>query len=133
MIRPQPKATPRRLEGKREPIDTRGLRFKKKHYPRDSRFMALVRAGTCEIKGRKGHTCYRVDRKVINEFAHADLDKGMGIKGSDRDGICLCHSAAVEQTSLSWKRFEAKYGIDRRAIAAANRKRFEQITRKEIR
>jgi hypothetical protein len=130
-ITPIPKPTPRRLEGKREPIDTRGLKHAKKHYPRDSRFMALVRRAVCEIRGKKGHVCFRVDGRVVNEFAHTDLDKGMGIKNSDLDGICLCHSAAVEQTTIGWKRFEAKYGIDRRAIAEANRERYARIARKE--
>lgn len=132
-VQPIPKPTPRRLEGKREPIDTSALRLAKKHFPRDSKFMTFVRRGTCEIRGRKGHTCFRVNGKVVNEFAHADFDKGLGIKGSDLDGICLCHAAAVEQTQISWKRFEAKYGIDRRAIATANRERYERITRKETR
>jgi hypothetical protein len=124
-----PKPTPRRVEGKATPMDTRGLKHPKKHYARNRRFMAFVREGTCEIRGLKGHICWRVSGRVVNEFAHSDIDKGMGIKNADTDGICLCHAAAVEQTTIGWKRFEAKYEIDRRAIAAANREKFARTTR----
>jgi hypothetical protein len=133
VITPIPKPTPRRLEGKREPIDTRGLHLAKKHYARDSKFQAFVRKGRCEVHGRGDHICFRVDGKVVIEFAHCGVDKGVGVKCADEWGIALCHSAHREQHDIGWKRFEKKYGIDRLKIAAANHETYSRITGKEVR
>jgi hypothetical protein len=104
-----------------------------KHYARDSKFQAFVRKGRCEVHGHRDHICFRVDAKVVIEFAHCGVDKGVGVKCADEWGIALCHSAHREQHDIGWKRFEKKYGIDRLKIAAANHETYSRITGKEVR
>lgn len=56
--------------------------------------------------------------------AHGPVN-GMGSKGGDDGAISLCRVHHDEQHTLTWPVFEAKYGIDRAAIAAEHYARFK--------
>jgi hypothetical protein len=57
---------------------------------------------------------------VVVDFAHVPAIEGRGVgqKASDLgNGFGMCHGFHMEQESLGWKRFAAKYSINPRAIA----------------
>lgn len=91
---------------------------------RDSKYRAFVRSHGCYIRGKANHRCLRT-----HDCAHVE-GRGTGTKADDHLTIDLCRAAHMEQHAIGWKRFEAKYGIDRYArveeLLAEWEKRFER-------
>lgn len=83
---------------------------------RNASHLSWVRGHCCAIEGRNGHECAG---KI--EAAHVRLgtDGGMGVKPSDSWTLSLCTAAHAEQHNIGEPAFQAKYGLDMKAVAAA--------------
>jgi hypothetical protein len=69
----------------------------------------------------RSHGCCIPECDAVQvEFAHvrSAATAGTGQKPHDAFGVSLCHTHHDEQHRLGLARFEAKYGIDLRALAA---------------
>jgi len=69
----------------------------------------------------RGHACSACGSRTAIECAHVrnGTDGGTGIKPSDRWCISLCKECHTRQHQIGEPAFEAAWGIDMKAIAAA--------------
>lgn len=81
----------------------------------------LVSREGCSV----GNQIHRIASRGKCDPAHGPVN-GMSSKGGDDGIITLCRLHHEEQHALTWPVFEAKYGIDRAAIAAEHYARYKQ-------
>jgi hypothetical protein len=70
---------------------------------------------------RRHHCCVPDCLNIAIECAHVrtGTDGGIGLKPSDRWTVSLCSAHHAEQHRLGERRFEVRYGLDLRALAAS--------------
>ena len=70
---------------------------------------------------RRHHCCVAGCLAITIECAHvrSGTDGGVGLKPSDRWTVSLCSAHHAEQHRIGERRFERRYGIDLRSLAAA--------------
>ncbi len=90
---------------------------------RDRTHLEELRMNYCDIGIRHGSECC----SMVIDPAHGPVN-GFGSKGGDDGAISLCRTHHREQHAIGWPAFEAKYGIDRAAVAAEHYARFKQET-----
>ncbi len=125
MIRrtPIPRSTKPIARGKR-PNAKRPGPARRVSVVRDRAFLNELTMCYCEVGLLFGsEQCSR-----ITDAAHGPVN-GASSKGGDDGAISLCRTHHREQHALTWPAFEAKYGIDRAAIAAEHYARYLQESR----
>lgn len=138
----QPKPTrAARERAKVHRIDYRQLALSKPVFEANPKFRAHVRRRGCQVRRHRpdlhpkcspiGGTDYSPRPVIVFSHVPTGGRRAMGRKASDvGNGIGMCADLEAEFHRLGQRRFQAKYGIDMRAVA---KELGEEWTRKERR